>query len=86
MKDISPGLDGAATVTALHNDGAGASVTALRNDGATSVTALHNGVAPSMTERRNGDGRSPRRILHVCTRFARGGSERRLRDMVAALP
>ena len=86
MKDIRPGLDGAATVTALHDDGAGASVTALRNDGATSVTALHNGVAPSLTERRNGDGRSPRRILHVCTRFARGGSERRLRDMVAALP
>jgi len=86
VKDIRPGLDGAATVTALHDDGAGASVTSLRNDGATSVTALHNGVAPSMTERRNGDGRSPRRILHVCTRFARGGSERRLRDMVAALP
>lgn len=28
----------------------------------------------------------PPRILHVCTRFARGGSEQRLRDMVAAVP
>jgi len=26
------------------------------------------------------------RILHICTRFSRGGSEQRLRDIVAALP
>jgi glycosyltransferase involved in cell wall biosynthesis len=30
------------------------------------------------------DGRP--RILHVCTRYLRGGSERRIRDIVAALP
>ena len=33
----------------------------------------------------NGFARASRRILHVCTRFDHGGSEQRLRDMVAAL-
>ena len=28
----------------------------------------------------------PSRILHVCTRYAVGGSERRLRDLISALP
>jgi len=40
----------------------------------------------SVTMSLNGFAREPRRILHVCTRFDYGGSERRLLDMVAALP
>jgi glycosyltransferase involved in cell wall biosynthesis len=32
------------------------------------------------------DGAERPRILHVCTRYLRGGSERRIRDIVAALP
>ncbi len=30
--------------------------------------------------------RPQRRIVHICTRFAKGGSEQRLKDMIAALP
>ncbi|MBT8248874.1 MAG: glycosyltransferase, partial [Acidimicrobiia bacterium] len=30
--------------------------------------------------------RPQRRIVHLCTRFAKGGSEQRLKDMIAALP
>ena len=54
-------------------------------NGAAPVTAEHNFTA-SVTAGPNGVARLPRRILHVCTRFDQGGSERRLRDMVAALP
>jgi hypothetical protein len=28
----------------------------------------------------------PPRILHVCTRYRRGGSERRIRDIITSLP
>jgi glycosyltransferase involved in cell wall biosynthesis len=41
---------------------------------------------PRMSEPPSGEESSPPVVLHVCTRYQRGGSERRIRDSIRALP